>query len=56
MAPDGIGWALAIVALAGIREKLKYANMPKGLRGFGSVFITAGFMSLGFMSFAGISL
>ena len=52
----GIGWALAIVALAGIREKLKYANMPKGLRGLGSVFITAGLMSLGFMSFAGISL
>lgn len=58
-ATDGdtlIAWALAIVALAGIREKLKYANMPKGLRGLGSVFITAGLMSLGFMSFAGISL
>jgi NADH:ubiquinone oxidoreductase, Na(+)-translocating, E subunit len=52
----GIGWMLAIVALAGIREKLKYASMPKGLRGLGSVFITVGLMSLGFMSFSGISL
>lgn len=52
----GLGWMLALVALAGIREKLKYANMPKGLRGLGSVFITAGLMSLGFMSFSGISL
>lgn len=52
----GIGWLLAIVSLAGLREKMKYANMPKGLLGLGSVFMTAGLMSLGFMSFAGIKL
>ncbi|GAA3613048.1 MAG: NADH:ubiquinone reductase (Na(+)-transporting) subunit E [Gibbsiella quercinecans] len=52
----GIGWLLAIVSLAGLREKMKYANMPKGLQGLGSVFMTAGLMSLGFMSFAGIKL
>ncbi|MEH6549695.1 MAG: NADH:ubiquinone reductase (Na(+)-transporting) subunit E [Pseudomonadales bacterium] len=52
----GLGWALAIVALAGIREKLKYSDVPKGLEGLGITFITAGLMSLGFMSFGGISL
>ena len=52
----GIGWALAIVALAGIREKLKYSDVPEGLRGLGITFITVGLMSLGFMSFSGISL
>ena len=52
----GIGWALAIVALAGIREKLKYSDVPDGLRGLGITFITVGLMSLGFMSFSGISL
>ncbi|WP_339643146.1 NADH:ubiquinone reductase (Na(+)-transporting) subunit E [uncultured Porticoccus sp.] len=52
----GIGWALAIVALAGIREKLKYSDVPEGLRGLGITFITVGLMSLGFMSFGGISL
>ncbi|MEQ6885209.1 NADH:ubiquinone reductase (Na(+)-transporting) subunit E [Salicola sp. Rm-C-2C1-2] len=52
----GVGWALAIVALAGIREKLKYSDVPPGLRGLGITFITVGLMSLGFMSFAGISL
>jgi Na+-transporting NADH:ubiquinone oxidoreductase subunit E len=52
----GIGWALAIVALAGIREKLKYSDVPEGLRGLGMTFITVGLMSLGFMSFSGISL
>ncbi len=52
----GIGWALAIVALAGIREKLKYSDVPAGLRGLGITFITVGLMSLGFMSFSGISL
>jgi Na+-transporting NADH:ubiquinone oxidoreductase subunit E len=52
----GIGWALAITALAGIREKLKYSDVPEGLRGLGITFITVGLMSLGFMSFSGISL
>jgi len=52
----GVGWALAIVALAGIREKLKYSDVPNGLRGLGITFITVGLMSLGFMSFSGISL
>lgn len=53
---SGIGWALAIVLLAGIREKLKYADVPKGLNGLGITFITAGLMALGFMSFSGVSL
>jgi len=52
----GLGWALAIIALAGIREKLKYSDVPEGLRGLGITFITVGLMSLGFMSFSGISL
>lgn len=53
---SGSGWALAITALAGIREKLKYSDVPKGLRGLGITFITVGLMSLGFMSFGGINL
>lgn len=53
---SGIGWALAIVLLAGIREKLKYADVPNGLRGLGITFVTAGLMALGFMSFSGVSL
>lgn len=52
----GLGWALAIVALAGIREKLKYSDVPDGLRGLGITFITVGLMSLGFMSFSGVQL
>jgi Na+-transporting NADH:ubiquinone oxidoreductase subunit E len=52
----GIGWALAIVALAGIREKLKYSDMPEGLRGLGGVFMIVGLISLGFMSFGGIDI
>ena len=52
----GVGWALAIAALAGIREKLKYSDVPAGLEGLGITFITVGLMSLGFMSFGGISL
>jgi Na+-transporting NADH:ubiquinone oxidoreductase subunit E len=52
----GLGWAIAIVTLAGIREKLKYSDVPEGLRGLGVTFITAGLMSLGFMSFSGIQL
>jgi Na+-transporting NADH:ubiquinone oxidoreductase subunit E len=53
---SGIGWTLAIVALAGIREKLKYSDVPEGLQGLGITFITAGLMALGFMSFGGIVL
>ena len=52
----GVGWALAIAALAGIREKLKYSDVPKGLQGLGITFMTVGLMSLGFMSFSGVSL
>ena len=52
----GVGWAIAIVVLAGIREKLKYSDVPDGLRGLGITFITVGLMSLGFMSFGGIQL
>jgi Na+-transporting NADH:ubiquinone oxidoreductase subunit E len=52
----GFGWALAIAALAGIREKLKYSDVPKGLEGLGITFITVGLMSLGFMSFGGMSI
>ena len=52
----GFGWALAIVALAGIREKLKYSDVPAGLQGLGITFIMVGLMSLGFMSFSGIQL
>ena len=53
---SGIGWALAIVALAGIREKLKYSNVPSGLRDLGITFITAGLMAMAFMLFSGIQL
>ncbi len=52
----GVGWALAIVALAGIREKLKYSDVPPPLRGLGITFITVGLMALAFMSFGGIKL
>lgn len=53
---SGTGWALAIVALAGIREKLKYSNIPPGLRGLGITFITVGLMAIAFMLFSGIQL
>lgn len=53
---SGTGWALAIVLMAAIREKMKYSDVPPGLRGLGITFITAGLMALGFMSFSGISL
>ena len=52
----GVGWAMAIVILAGIREKLKYSDIPEGLKGLGMTFIIVGLMSFGFMSFGGISL
>ncbi len=53
---SGVGWAIAIVVLASIKEKMKYSDVPEGLRGLGITFITVGLMSLGFMSFGGISL
>jgi len=53
---SGFGWAIAIVALAGIREKLKYSDIPDGLRGTGIAFIVVGLMSLGFMTFSGIQI
>lgn len=51
----GFGWALAIVALAGLREKMKYSDIPEGLQGLGITFITTGLISLAFMGIAGIS-
>ena len=53
---SGFGWALAIVALAGLREKLKYSDVPPALQGLGIAFMTAGLMSLAFMSFSGVQL
>ncbi|WP_158965896.1 NADH:ubiquinone reductase (Na(+)-transporting) subunit E [Paraglaciecola sp. L3A3] len=53
---SGLGWAIAITLLAAVREKLKYADMPEGIRGLGSVFMIAGLMALGFQSFTGVSL
>ena len=52
----GLGFLLAVVALAGIRERCEYANPPKGLRGLGLTFITAGLMAMAFMGLAGMSL
>ncbi len=53
---SGIGWFLAIVALAALREKMAYANVPPALRGIGITFITVGLMAIAFMTFMGISL
>ena len=53
---SGVGWWMAILALAAIREKLRYSNVPPSLRGLGITFITTGLMALGFMIFAGIQL
>jgi len=53
---SGVGWAVALIGLAGIREKLKYSDVPDGLQGLGITFIIAGLMSLGFMGFSGIQL
>jgi len=50
----GVGWALAIAALAGIREKMKYSDVPEGLKGLGITFITVGLMAMAFMSFGGM--
>lgn len=52
----GIGWALAIATLAGIREKLRYSDIPAGLQGLGITFVSVGLMALGFMSFSGVQL
>ena len=53
---SGMGWALAITALAGIREKLKYSDIPEGLQGLGITFITVGLMAMAFMALGGIQL
>ena len=53
---SGFGWMLAIVALASIREKMKYSDVPGPLQGIGITFIAAGLMAMGFMSFSGVSL
>jgi Na+-transporting NADH:ubiquinone oxidoreductase subunit E len=53
---SGLGFAIAIVAIAAVREKLAYSNVPDGLRGLGITFISAGLMSLAFMMFSGIQL
>jgi len=53
---SGVGWALAIVLLAGIREKLKYSDVPAELDGLGITFIVVGLMSFGFLSFSGIQM
>jgi Na+-transporting NADH:ubiquinone oxidoreductase subunit E len=53
---SGFGWALAIVALAGVREKLRYSDVPHGLRGLGITFMTVGLMAMAFMAFSGIQL
>jgi Na+-transporting NADH:ubiquinone oxidoreductase subunit E len=52
----GTGWALAIVALASIRERMRYSNVPAGLRGLGMTFMLTGLMAIGFMAFGGIQL
>jgi Na+-transporting NADH:ubiquinone oxidoreductase subunit E len=52
----GFGWALAIVALGGLREKMRYSDIPVGLQGLGITFITSGLLSLAFMGIAGIKL
>ena len=53
---SGVGWALAVVSLAGIREKMKYSDVPAGLRGLGVTFAVVGLMAMAFMSFSGIQL
>ncbi|MBU1900109.1 NADH:ubiquinone reductase (Na(+)-transporting) subunit E, partial [Myxococcota bacterium] len=53
---SGIGFGLAITAMAAIREKMRYSNVPEGLRGLGITFIVTGLMAIAFMAFAGIQL
>ncbi len=50
----GLGWMLAIVMLAAIRERMKYADIPEGLQGLGITFVVVGLMSLGFIGFSGL--
>ena len=52
----GVGWCLAIVVLASIRKKIRYSNVPEGLRGLGMAFLLTGLMALGFLCFSGIKL
>ncbi len=53
---SGVGWALALIGLAGLREKIKYSNVPQGLRGLGITFVVTGLMALAFMLFSGVQL
>ena len=53
---SGVGWAFAILTLAAVRERLKYSDVPAGLRGLGITFITVGLIALAFMCFSGIQL
>jgi Na+-transporting NADH:ubiquinone oxidoreductase subunit E len=53
---SGIGWAMAVIALAAIREKMRYSDVPPALRGLGITFMLTGLMAIGFMAFAGIQL
>jgi Na+-transporting NADH:ubiquinone oxidoreductase subunit E len=53
---SGLGWAIAIIAMAAVRERMRYSNVPAGLKGLGITFITAGLMSIAFMVFSGIQL
>jgi len=53
---SGVGFWLAIIALAAVREKMKYSNVPPGLRGLGITFLITGLMAMGFMIFGGIQL
>lgn len=53
---SGFGWALAILLMAGIQEKLKYSDIPRGLQGTGMSFVVVGLISLGFMAFSGIKV
>jgi Na+-transporting NADH:ubiquinone oxidoreductase subunit E len=53
---SGFGWALAVVALAAVREKMRYSDIPPGLRGLGITFVTVGLIALAFLAFSGIQL
>ena len=53
---SGIGWYLAIVAMAAIQERMKYSDVPKGLRGFGINMIITGLIAMAFMAFSGVSI
>jgi len=53
---SGVGWAMAIIALAAIRERMRYSNVPPALRGLGITFLLTGLMAIGFMAFSGIQL